>query len=178
MEAALTELAQHGLDGLKISRIAAAAEVNKTSVYRRWPTRQALVAAALGGALVQITQEIEDTGSLEGDIDQLITLVTRRLETPAGRALMQAGLADESSHVVKAVSTNPAVREQEAIVSLIVRAQERGEWDPAISAPDAVFAMLTGSLIHRVMLERQPLTPAWRRTVIDVLCRGVRPPPA
>jgi len=40
-----------GLEGLSVERIARGAGLDKTSVYRRWPTREALVAAALEGVL-------------------------------------------------------------------------------------------------------------------------------
>ena len=51
----LEELAQAGLEGLSVERIARRAEVNKTSVYRRWPSRGELVAAALEQVLSGMT---------------------------------------------------------------------------------------------------------------------------
>jgi AcrR family transcriptional regulator len=178
LDAALRELAQHGLEGLKVSRVADAADVNKTSVYRKWPEKQDLVAAALQAALVRITHQIKDTGSLETDIEQIVTLLSEQLATPAGRALVQVALADESSAAMAALNRNPSVRDQENALNLIRRAHERGEWDPSITAADAVFTMITGALMHRVLLERQPVTAEWRSTLVGVICRGVRPAPA
>lgn len=65
LEHALVELSREGLDGLSIDRIARAAAVNKTTIYRRWPTREALVAAALGRILIDRSLKSPDTGSLE-----------------------------------------------------------------------------------------------------------------
>ena len=44
LEHTLADLARAGIDGLSIDRIARAAAVNKTTIYRRWPTREGLVA--------------------------------------------------------------------------------------------------------------------------------------
>ncbi len=60
----LDELASHGLSDLSVERIADAAEVNKTTIYRRWPTREALVAGALEYVMLDLDDRLVDTGSL------------------------------------------------------------------------------------------------------------------
>jgi hypothetical protein len=34
--------------------------------------------------------------------------------------------------------------------------------------------MITGAVMHRVMLERQPITEAWADTIVDVIVGGLR----
>jgi hypothetical protein len=84
-------------------------------------------------------------------------------------------MSEAAAAAVGELSGDPMVRRQEAAVGLVMRAAERGEWDVERYLPDAVFAMLTGSAMHRLLLERQPLTEAWSRSVVEVLVRGVRP---
>ena len=43
----LEVLGQQGYAGLRVEDVAAGAGVNKTTIYRRWPTRADLVIAAL-----------------------------------------------------------------------------------------------------------------------------------
>jgi AcrR family transcriptional regulator len=174
LAATLAELSTYGLDGLSVPRVAAAAEVNKTTVYRRWPTREALVAAALEAALRETAGELFDTGSLRGDLHRLLHLVIARLDSAEGRALARAAMSEQSAAVVGELSRDPMVREQAAILALVSRAAARGEWDPCRHPPDAVLAMLTGSVMHRVLLERQPVTPEWAEAVVDVVVRGLR----
>jgi len=174
LAATLDELAAHGIEGLSVARIAAASEVNKTTVYRRWPTREALIAAALEGALEEASGQVVDTGSLRGDLRLMLDVVADRVALPGGRALVQAAMSDASAAAVAELSADPLVREQEAAVELVRRATERGEWDPARHLPDAVFAMITGAVLHRLLLERQPLTDAWADTVVDVSGGGLR----
>jgi AcrR family transcriptional regulator len=175
LEETLRELAEHGVSGLSIPRIAEAAQVNKTSIYRRWPTKEELVAAALEDTLRSTASELHDTGSLRGDLEQMLSVVAAQLSSPSGRALLVASMSEAAAAAVGELSGDPMVRRQDAAVGLVRRAAGRGEWDVERYLPDAVFAMLTGSAMHRLLLERQPLTEAWRRTTVEVLVRGVRP---
>jgi len=93
----IEELAEQGLGALKIGRIAKAAEVNKTSVYRRWATRDALVAAALERVLEDLELSAVDTGSTVGDLSLLAMSIAGFLATPPGRALAQAAFANAVS---------------------------------------------------------------------------------
>ena len=171
----LRELAEHGVAGASIARIAEAAQVNKTSVYRRWATKEELVAAALEDTLRSTAEELRDTGSLRGDLGLLLELVVARLGALGGRALVLASMSDAAGDAVAALAGDPLRRTQEAAVALVSRAIERGEWDGERFQPEAVFAMLTGGVMHRLLLERQPVTEGWARTVAEVIARGVRP---
>ena len=174
LAATRSELAAVGLDGLSVPRVAAAAGVNKTTVYRRWPTREALVAAALQAALHETAEAMVDTGSLRGDLSSLVHLVAARLDSAEGRALVRAGLSEQAAEVVGALSQDPVVREQAELMAVITRAAARGEWDPCRHPPDAVLAMVTGAVMHRMLMERQPVTPEWAEAVVDVVVRGLR----
>ena len=63
LDLALEELARVGYHRLSVPAVAARAGLNKTSVYRRWPTKGALVGAALAGALGH-DAPLPDTGAL------------------------------------------------------------------------------------------------------------------
>lgn len=170
--ATLDELARHGLEGLSIPRVAAAAEVNRTTVYRRWPTREALVAAALASALRDTAAELGDTGSLRGDLLRLVDLVAARTQSPEGRALVRAALGAPAG-TVRDLTESASVREQPEALALVARAAARGEWDTARHPPDAVLAMVTGGVMHRTLMEGQPITPAWAEAMVDVVVRGL-----
>src|SRR5687767_9883677 len=45
LAAAMAEVARSGYAGFRMDAVAARARVNKTTIYRRWPTRAALVTA-------------------------------------------------------------------------------------------------------------------------------------
>ncbi|MEM9667181.1 MAG: TetR/AcrR family transcriptional regulator [Bacteroidota bacterium] len=175
LDATLEELSIHGLDGLSVARVAEAAEVNKTSIYRRWPTKEDLIAAALGRAFGEAAQSMPDTGSLAGDLETALRHLEGQLSTPSGRALALVSMSVESAAAVSRICAAQQDLTRNAALRLIERASKRGEWDTdRTPAPDAVFAMMAGALMHRVLLEKQPVTPEWAKTVITVITRGLR----
>lgn len=175
LAAALEDLATHGLEGLTIARIAEAAEVNKTTVYRRWPTREALVTAALKQALDQTATELRDTGCLAGDLRQVVASTAARLQSPGGRALATAAMSEAMAPSVLELRREELVSGASGMLALMRRAVERGEWDLQAHRPDAVVSMLAGAVFHRVLMEHQDVDAAWIDAVVAVICRGVRP---
>lgn len=77
-------LAEHGLASLSVDRIARAAEVYKTSVYRRWPMRGVLVAAALERVLHDLAAEVIEAGSLRDDLLVMAGLIADFFAPVAG----------------------------------------------------------------------------------------------
>lgn len=85
-------LAQGGLPALVVAEVAQRAGVHPTSIYRRWPTREALaVAACLAQADAAI--RLPDTGSWRGDVLALAAAAAAFVESPAGRVLLALGVA-------------------------------------------------------------------------------------
>jgi len=85
--ATLAALTEHGWNGLTVEDVAARAGVNKTTIYRRWGGREALVADVL---LAVSDQQIPlpDTGSLRGDLAAFARQVRDAVVAPANRALL------------------------------------------------------------------------------------------
>ena len=173
LDRTLEELASVGPAQLSVERIARAAEVNKTSIYRRWPTREALIAAALERVLAHLSLAQKDTGSLRGDLLFLGESVAGFLDQPAGQALMRAVFTEAVAPSIAALARRQL--EQSAgspAVAMVLRARARGEWRDDAD-PRVVLSMLVGALLHRVALERQRPTRAWLGGVVAVLLRGV-----
>lgn len=77
--AAVVELlAEHGLGGLTIEAAAARAGVGKTTIYRRWETKNDLVLEAM--EQLRPPGPPPDTGSLLGDLNALVAVQRERLE--------------------------------------------------------------------------------------------------
>src|SRR3954465_14571895 len=66
--AALALLDEVGYEQLQLPDVAERAGVNKTTVYRRWPTKVALVADLLS-VLMQTNVATPDTGSIQSDLE-------------------------------------------------------------------------------------------------------------
>lgn len=148
LDAAIIELAGSGYNALQMSKVAARAGVNKTTIYRRWPSRAALVRALVERMYAPLLEtRLPDTGRLE---DDLVEAFSRRFvtgRTVEGRAW--ARLLDERRHAEVGAIIGKAVEERGAEWrSMVTRAIERGEIPPGTSAQlllDVVRAIVDGS---------------------------------
>ena len=171
LSATLAEIAAHGPEAVSVARIAAAAEVNKTTIYRRWPTVGALVSAAIEHSLNAFEAQLVDTGSLDGDLRHMLGALATRLTRPAGRALMLAAMSEGGAAALVGQSL-PGLGD---LPGMVTRAVERGEWDLARGDPHAVIALLVGAVMHRVLLERRPADERWIASVVGALLGGISP---
>jgi hypothetical protein len=72
--ATMAELARVGFPGLTIEGVAKAANVNRTTIYRRWPSKAALLLAVLEPGLERFDHD-PDTGSLGDDLLALMLMI-------------------------------------------------------------------------------------------------------
>jgi AcrR family transcriptional regulator len=175
LEATLAELAAQGLAGLSVDRIARAAGVNKTSIYRRYPSRDALVVAALERVHDGLGARIVDSGSLRGDLRSLVRAVAAFLGQPLGRALLGAmASAPVAADVAAAARARLAASATQTVQAVILRALARGEWRAGVD-PVVVLSLLVGGLLHRVLLEQAPLDEPFVDGLVDVVVAGIAP---
>lgn len=170
----LEELTAHGIDGASVDRIARAAEVNKTSVYRRFGTREALIAAALERVAGDVSAKLADQGSLRKDLERVAFLVATLLEAPFGRSLARAAFSEAANDEIASLAVREMDKPRAAAIAMVERARARGEWRSGVG-PEVVLAALVGALLHRVLLERATLSPSFLRQLVDLLASGVMP---
>src|SRR5690606_23226984 len=130
-----------GYERLSVEAVARRAGTAKTSVYRRWPTKEALVLAALRAYRDRpaAAGSRRAGGSLRADLlghaRQLAALLTRE------RAAVVAGLLlamRTSPDLAAAVRAQLVEHERSAMRDILERAARRGELDPA--RPPALLA--------------------------------------
>jgi len=169
------ELAETGFEGLSVERVARRAEVNKTSVYRRWPTREALVAAAMEGLRAEFGAS-PDTGSLRSDLLTLATPIAELAAQPDGIALLRAALSTTAGGDVSTDASRRVSGRAESAFSIADRARARGEWREGVDPQQAIFT-LVGAIIHRTLLERADPTGAWLEGLVDIVYHGISQTP-
>ena len=170
----LEELAAVGVAALSVERIARASEVNKTSVYRRWPSREVLVEAALEQALSHLAPQAVDTGSLRGDLVGLAEAVAAFLAAPAGRGLTRAIFAAGAPALAASARARLEERTGGPARAMVARAAARGEWRAEVD-PRVVLAALVGALLHRAFIEGEAPSRPWIEALVALLLDGLRP---
>lgn len=175
LEATLEELQRAGVAGLSVERIAAASQVNKTSIYRRWATREALVAAALQQIAEQTMASIPDTQSLRGDLLAVLRPIADLMQSPPGKGLLRAAVGEAAAEEVAALArARLGERLTGPLLKLVARARQRGEWAPGVSPRLLIFTVV-GAMLHRVLMEHAPIGKRWLEGVVDLVLLGVRP---
>lgn len=119
-------LEEKGFAGLELTEVAQRANVNKTTIYRRWPTKSALLLDMLTFlAKQQVTGR--DTGSLIGDLIALLEDIQVMLSSRTIRALLATSI-DGSLDASASASRQAFFNERfERSGEIVRRAVTRGE---------------------------------------------------
>jgi AcrR family transcriptional regulator len=165
----LRHLAERGYARLTIEAVAQESGVNKTTIYRWWPSKAALLRAALIHARV-LDIDIPDTGSLRGDLialtEQIARLLTDGRTEPVARTMTSGtGLPDdELAALTRDFFADRFSREQ----PVFTRAAARGEL-PVDADPMLLLDLIAGAVWMRVLLRREPVPPDFARDVVDAV---------
>lgn len=171
LRATALELARVGYAALRVEDVAAGAGVNKTTVYRRWPTKAELVTAALK-AHGDLEREPPDTGSLRSDLLVLLRRHVALFTSPEGRAIARVILVEMDDPDVAAVAR--AIREEKLApwLAAIRRAVKRGEI-PKGSHPTLMVDMILGTVIGKVR-RGETVDSEYVTAVVDLVLTGVK----
>jgi len=157
-EATLAELALRGYADLSLDAIATQAGVHKTTIYRRWRSRDQLVAAAFMDA-AERRLEVADTGDIDRDARALARSVAATLAQPVVAAAVRATLSASSREARHEITRRFWDSRLSAVGPLIERAIERGQL-PRGSQPAALISAIAAPLYFRLLVSNEPLTPA------------------
>ncbi|MCX4548635.1 TetR/AcrR family transcriptional regulator [Streptomyces sp. NBC_01387] len=159
LEATRETLIAQGFHALNMDRVAAAAGVGRTTVYRRWGSSAGLVADLLREMAEQSVPGA-DTGTLEGDLRANAALVLDALTDPRSSAVFQAVIAAAACDAECATALNGFYATRiGAWVPCVERAAARGEIPAGTEAAEVVRAV-SAPLYYRFAISREPLTTA------------------
>jgi AcrR family transcriptional regulator len=172
LDAAFAELGEKGYGGLSIEAVALRSGVAKTTVYRRWPTRDELVADALDSRSDR-NEPVPDTGSLRGDLKEFCEGVRNKLTSNHGKAMLKSLVAavDQSPEIVETVQRFWRER-RDVGGNLIERWKGRGVLSPETDA-DLLVEVILAPIYLRVLLPGGPLTADVLERFIDLALDGV-----
>jgi AcrR family transcriptional regulator len=158
---------QEGDIAFSYSDVSAITGINRTTLYRRWPTRADLIREALNEYSATIKIPIGERWP-----DSCVTLIqalARFLSKPAEIAMNVALIADPAHE------TNVLLVEQwrpiwDAIIQVAKDAQARGELDPNINA-NILMAMVVAPLLMRTVVQREAIDKQTVSAMIDIVTR-------
>jgi AcrR family transcriptional regulator len=171
LDAALTQLAEVGFERLSIPQVADMAGVNKTSIYRRWPSKADLVRDALAIPMSH-AGEPPNTGALRTDLIALASTVAAFTQSRIGTALIRIMLAEGSNEQVRTLA-NAAYSEagKQGPWVVIQRALERGELS-SHADPSLMLFTVAGAIMHRVFVEQRDASEEFLNQIVDLVLYG------
>jgi TetR/AcrR family transcriptional regulator of autoinduction and epiphytic fitness len=173
LEAALEELGQVGYGPLTIEAVAARAGVGKSTIYRHWPGKLALVEDAFRTLKAPLV--VPETGTLRDRVVSILQQVAGLVEESTYSACMPA--------LIDAAERDPQVRdfhcrfssERRAVLVGVLRdAIATGEL-PRHADPELLGDALVGAIVLRRLMLYEPFDPALVPPLVDQL---LPPPPS
>jgi AcrR family transcriptional regulator len=172
--ATLAELADVGYSALSLESVAKRAGVGKTTLYRRWGTREELVLEAM---LERAGEHISvpDTGSLREDLLELARTAAENAASPEVAAMARA-VAAESPHDPRLAAANRRFWAERLALdgAIIERAIERGEIESGTD-PVRVIESVLGPIHLRLVLTGEVVDRRFLEGIVDTVINGVAP---
>lgn len=167
IEATVDLLVERGFAATTVESIAERSGAAKTTIYRHWPDKGAVLRSAIESIIPMATAP--DTGNLRGDLARFAEELVGVLSAPPTSALVPAlvDAAERDPGLAKLLAGFTAGR-RAPVRDAVARAAERGEVDPGTD-PEVVAELLLGPIFYRRLLSREPLDAAFAARTVNVV---------
>ena len=169
--ATLAVAGELGFRGMSMDLVAERAGVSKTTIYRRWSSKESLVLEALRQAINPLDDV--DLGSVRADLETFLGNL--------GERMASGKMSDVLPHLIDVAVHDPQLRcslddyvshRRRPLVAILERGLERGELRDGVDISIVVDALI-GPYIYRKLLTRTPLGQHFTTDLLDVVLPGV-----
>jgi AcrR family transcriptional regulator len=172
--AALEVMAESGLSEMRVDDVAARAGVGKAAIYRRFGSKEEMVAAAIGEFVSEIV--VPDTGSTRADLVELMReAVALYRKTIAGKlmpSLVEAMRRDPE--LARIVRERFLVPRRLALAEVLERGIGRGDLRTDLDV-ELTLDVLGGPLFYRLLITGGPLDERLVQGVVDLIVESNNP---
>ena len=175
LRAALKVFIERGIEAASIEQIADAAGVARTTLYRRWSSKEALIAQAIAAARGTAERQTMNRAKLSRSPEPLIDALAATFTSPDYKKLV--------ARLIGSVPNNPelmAVYWRDYLLPR--RGLVRGLLEGAVGAkrePEIILDLISGAIIHHLLVRPGERTRAEMRSylarVLDELGLSRRP---
>lgn len=176
VEALISLVAEQGYAGTSMDEVAERAGVSKATIYRRWPSKDALIVDAHRSMLEE--NDVPDTGSLRGDLLALVDRIAMFMEDERMPRMMRASAGEtltnpELTEVFRTQVLEPRLQ---IVGEIFARAQARGEARDDLDWRAMAYALI-GSNLFRVAFMGEPVDRRANHRLVDLIVRDATPEP-
>jgi TetR/AcrR family transcriptional regulator, regulator of autoinduction and epiphytic fitness len=170
LNAAVDELADVGFGGVTIESIAARAGVGKSTIYRHWPDKLALLADAFETFHEQMVPNLGDLPVLHAIASLLRHVAEVVVDSTFSRCIPALIEGAERDERVREFHHRYSAERRQAIVELIVRGIQQGQISSDVD-PELATAVLLGAIFYRRLMTSQPFNPGDATELVDLVLR-------
>lgn len=170
--AATLELAgQVGINGMSMDDLAARANVSKSTIYRRWSSKEQLVLDALRSAMGPLDDV--DTGSLRDDLDLYLDELIQRFHegrmTDVLPHLIEVACHDES---IRSSLDDYIAHRRRPLRAIFEHAVARGDL-PRDADLDLLIDAIIGPFVYRRLLSNDEIDRRFVERLLAVVLPGI-----
>ncbi|WP_336212832.1 TetR/AcrR family transcriptional regulator [Nonomuraea sp. LPB2021202275-12-8] len=172
-------VSEEAYEKVTVEAIAARAGVGKQTIYRRWPTKSAVVFAAFLALSEDADGQsiaLPDTGDLEADLKLVMRATAEEFADPALDRLIRALNTEITNDAALAAEYHRKLSQplEEAKKARLRSAQEAGQL-AADADLDLALEVLYAPLFQRWLHRSGPLTAAYADSLVDATLRAFGP---
>lgn len=168
--AAFDLLSEVGVGGFSVDEVSRRSGVAKTTIYRHWPSREALVLEA--AARISAQEPVPDTGTLQRDLTVLLQSLGAKL-AGARWSTVVPSLVDIAERDAEFAALHSRIQRGHAssLRTVLERAVERGDLlaDADVSG---LASALIGPLYYRRWFSREPIDAPFVHLIVHGVLRG------
>ncbi len=168
LRAAVEELAHAGYGRVTVESIAARAGVGKSTIYRHWPDKLALIADAFETFHQQMVPNLGDL-----PVRDAVALLLRHVaevvvDSTFSRCIPALIEGAERDQRVREFHYRYSTERRQAIIDLIIRGIREGEITSRID-PELATTTLLGAIFYRRLMTSEPFNPQNAAKLVDLV---------
>lgn len=175
LKAAQEILIKDGLQGITMEGVAALAGVGKTTIYRRWKTKEDLIAEVLESISNDV--EIPDSGSTLADLQALTENLSRSVNAIYGISLppvikILIGIV-ENTQLMEVYRRHFILPRRNALIFILERGKSRGEIRSEVNTGTIVDMIVGAYFYSTVIFPNSPTSSNSLSEVVTLLMKGI-----
>jgi TetR/AcrR family transcriptional regulator, regulator of autoinduction and epiphytic fitness len=172
LDAALEELAAVGYGAFAIESVAARARVGKSTIYRLWPDRVALIADAFATMHRELHPDIA-SGTPRARLERVLRHIAEIASPPSlfARCIPAVIEGAERDCSLRRFHHRFQAEARQPLIALIAEGRAAGDFRADLDPELAALALL-GAIFFRRLMTDEPFAPDRARDLVDTVLGG------
>lgn len=170
LEAALELTGEVGVANMTVEAVARRAGVGKATIYRRWPTKPAMVLAAFVELLEPAP--VPDTGTVRGDLRVYQHDFVRMLVGPSRDTVPHLAAEAMSDEEMRRTLSKWVASRRAVVRTVLIRGVDRGELRSDLDV-DLALELFSGPLVYRTTFAGLPIDEQVADALVDLVVDGL-----